>query len=118
MKKLLVIFYSIICITSYSQVTPIWDQGVPLCPNDPYITSLINKVGGQDLYSLDSISNKSKAKLFREIGFAFYDKGMYEEADWYLKKAKDYKEKVEIEKSEPQPSKEDVENMKKDLVLL
>jgi len=104
---------------SYSQQLEVtWDQGVPLCPEDKYITSLIGKLGNRPLSELDSLTDGTNMKIFREIGFAFYDKGMYDAADWYLKRAKNYKEKVEIEKSKPKPNEQDLKKMEADLKFL
>lgn len=119
MKKIvLILFYFFIVLNVFSQQAEvIWDQGVPLCPDDKYINSLTTKLG-DNLYFLDSISDNSNAKLFREIGFAFYDKGMHEAADWYFKKAKKYKEKVEIEKAKPKPTEDELKSMEADLNFL
>lgn len=119
MKKIILILFCFLLTTNlYSQQKEaIWDQGVPICPDDKYITSLISKLGNH-FYILDSISNNSNVKLFREIGFAFYDKGMYESADWYFKKAKSYKEKVELEKLNTKPIDAKLKNMEADLNFL
>jgi signal transduction histidine kinase len=104
---------------SYSQqLEPTWDQGVPLCPEDKYISGLIDKLGDRTLGELDSLTDGTNMKIFREIGFAFYDKGMYDAADWYLKRAKKYKERVEIEKAKPKPSEQDLKKMESDLKFL
>ena len=122
MKKILLFLTTFIfVVNSYSQLDATWDQGVPLCPEDKYITSLIDKLGNKNLTYLDSLSDQTNMKLFREIGFAFYDKGMYEAADWYLKRAKRYKEKVIAEKSQPkeqQSTPEEIQQIKKDLNFL
>ncbi len=122
MKKILLFLTTFIfVVNSYSQLDATWDQGVPLCPEDKYITSLIDKLGNKNLTYLDSLSDQTNMKLFREIGFAFYDKGMYEAADWYLKRAKRYKEKVIAEKSQPkeqQSTPEEIQQIKRDLNFL
>jgi signal transduction histidine kinase len=80
------------------QVTEaIWDQGVPICLDDPYITDLIDKVGFRELQKSKKEITKNEAKLCREIGVAFYNKGMYDAADWYLERVKEYVEIVELE---------------------
>jgi signal transduction histidine kinase len=80
------------------QVTEaIWDQGVPICLDDPYITDLIDKVGFRELQKSKKEITKNEAKLCREIGVAFYNKGMYDAADWYLERVKGYVEIVELE---------------------
>lgn len=78
----------------------VWDQGVPLLPDDPYVMSLINGLG-DSLREWDYVTTKSKAKICREIGLVFYDRGLYDAADWYLTKSKNYREEVEVEKGEP-----------------
>jgi len=122
MKKLLLFLTTFIfVVNSYSQLEATWDQGVPLCPEDKYISGLIDKLGNKNLTQLDSLTDNTNLKLFREIGFAFYDKGMYDAADFYLKRAKRYKEKVIIEKNKPKETEstpEDLQQMKKDLDFL
>jgi hypothetical protein len=125
MKKLLLFLTTFIfVVNSYSQLEATWDQGVPLCPEDKYISGLIDKLGNKNLTELDSLTDNTNLKLFREIGFAFYDKGMYDAADWYLKRAKRYKEKIIVEKTKdkeetkPEISQEDAKQMKKDLEFL
>lgn len=78
-------------------VEAIWDQGIPVCPEDKYITSLIDKVGFDNLRARNKPINKEEAKLCREIGIAFYNRKMYEAADWYLARVRGYVEVVELE---------------------
>lgn len=120
MKKIytIIISFFFINVIYSQQLEATWDQGIPFCPEDKYISNLIDKLGDGTLKSSDSITDASNLKIFREIGFAFYDKGMYEAADWYLKRAKKYKEKVEIEKSKPKPSEQDIKKMESDLKFL
>lgn len=68
-----------------------WDQGVPILPEDPHIMGLINQLG-DSLREWEVIETKSKAKICREIGLAFYDKGLYDAADFYLTKSRNFKE--------------------------
>ena len=68
-----------------------WDQGVPILPQDPHIMGLINQLG-DSLREWEVIETKSKAKICREIGLAFYDKGLYDAADFYLTKSRNFKE--------------------------
>lgn len=74
-----------------------WDQGVPVCPDDPYITGLISKLPWDSLMRERKKFTKSEAKTLREIGVAFYNRGMYNEADWYLNKVRGYVEVVELD---------------------
>jgi signal transduction histidine kinase len=78
----------------------VWDQGVPILPDDKYVMGLINELG-DSLRDWDYVTTKSKAKVCREIGLVFYDRGLYDAADWYLTKSKNYREEAVIEKTEP-----------------
>jgi signal transduction histidine kinase len=129
MRKILSLFLIIVIYTSsFSQeirknkADAVWDQGIPVCPEDQYISGLIEKLGGDSLLSWEIVTSKSKAKVCREIGIAFYDKGMYDAADWYLTKSRNYKEESVIEEQvelkTPKPSLQDIENMKADLKFL
>lgn len=75
----------------------VWDQGAPICPDDPYITGLISKLSADCLSENKKRFSKEEAKTLREIGVAFYNKGMYTEADWYLNKVRGYVEVVELD---------------------
>jgi signal transduction histidine kinase len=57
-------------------------ENIPTCPEDTYITKLIKKLD----YEPNKKLTKEQSKLCREIGIAFYNKGMYDESDWYLEK--------------------------------
>lgn len=57
-------------------------ENTPTCPEDTYITKLIKKLD----YEPNKKLSKEQSKLCREIGIAFYNKGMYDESDWYLEK--------------------------------
>jgi len=103
MKKIISFILILITVSLYSQnkfVETDWDQGIPVMPSDPYITGLINELGGDSIGKWESVTNKSKAKICREIGLAFYYKGMYDGADFYLKKSKDFKEEAKREEKE------------------
>lgn len=89
MKKLLVILSLLFYFTSQAQEA-VWDQGIPLCPDNNYITELSNKV---DLARLrDSINSLDtwEIEICREIGLSFYDIGLKDEAEWYLSRSKEY----------------------------
>jgi K+-sensing histidine kinase KdpD len=108
MKKivlLVVILFSFQSFSTAQGITPnkksiveaVWDQGIPVCPDDKYISSLIDKVGFDNLRNNKKPIDKNEAKLCREIGIAFYNRGMYEAADWYLERVRGYVEVVELE---------------------
>jgi len=73
------------------------DNGYPTCPSDPYITKLIKKLEVSPK-NLDSKNiTKEQSKLCREIGVAFYNKGMYDESNWYLEKVESKLEVINLE---------------------
>lgn len=75
------------------------DNGYPTCPSDPNITRLIKKLEVNPK-TLDSKNiTKEQSKLCREIGVAFYNKGMYDESNWYLEKVES---KIELVNLEPE----------------
>jgi signal transduction histidine kinase len=89
-----------------------WDQGVPVLPEDPYVMGLIDKIGFDNLRKTKKNISKEEAKICRELGVSFYDKGMYDAADWYLERVKGYTEVVELEpevvfeQPKPEPKEE------------
>lgn len=90
----------------------VWDQGVPFLPEDEYITELTNQLTFDSLLLNNKNTDKKSVKLCREIGIALYNRGFYNEADWYLSRVKDYVEYVGIEpeKKEKEEVKEEPEN--------
>lgn len=104
-KLLLLILFSFIGFTNINAQTTtknkssqvVWNQGVPTCPDDEYITGLINSIGVNNLLKPKKSISKFEVKLCREIGIAFNKKGLYDEADWYLERSKGYVEVVELE---------------------
>jgi len=122
----LLFFVSLFFSNCYSQslskskensIDATWDQGVPLCPEDPYIMSLIDKIGYSNLISDEKIVTKGDAKLCREIGIAFYNRGMYDAADWYLTRVKGYVEVqgIDLEVVNLQEAREEIkEEVKKE----
>ena len=74
-----------------------WDQGVPIHPTDFYVQSLINSLDSRILSDSTFPITKNDAVICREIAIAFYNRGMYDSADWYLNRAKSYVEVVEIQ---------------------
>jgi signal transduction histidine kinase len=73
----------------------IWDQGVPVLPEDETIMDLISKLNPEAIEDVNSITPE-QARLFRELGVEFYNKGLYQEADFYLSKIKNYSEKKKV----------------------
>ena len=74
-----------------------WDQGAPIDTADFYIESLISKIDQRILLNTSLPITKKDAVLCREVAIAFYNRGVYDAADWYLARAKDYVEIVEIQ---------------------
>jgi signal transduction histidine kinase len=72
-------------------------QGVPTCPNDSKITELINKVGVDNLLKPKKNMTKTETNLCREVGVLLNKKELYDAADWYLERSKNYVEVVELE---------------------
>jgi len=70
----------------------VWDQGVPLLPEDENITILIQQLNPVSLENVDKMTTE-QIRLYRELGVEFYNKGLYQEADFYLSKIKKYSEK-------------------------
>lgn len=105
MKKIFLVLFVVLPIFNFSQNTlpqksdGWWDQGVPVMPDDPYIMSLINELG-DSLREWDYVKTGSKAKICREIGLAFYDRGLYDAADFYLTRSKNFRQEAKVEKVE------------------
>ncbi len=138
MKNLLLITFLIISSFGFSQIKEIreqnieanWDQGVPYLIEDPYITSLTDQLTFDSLLINNKHKDKNSVKLCREIGIAFYNRGIYDAADWYLSRVKDYVEYVEVEpekkeieikipeQAQPTTNPNELESMKKDQELL
>jgi signal transduction histidine kinase len=135
MRKLLLFLFIFCSFLSYSQLKEIreqkleadWDQGVPYLVDDPYITNLTDQLTFDSILINNRHNDKKSVKLCREIGIAFYNRGMYDAADWYLSRVKDYveyvevepeKKEVEIKTSEPVTNPNELESMKKDQELL
>jgi len=105
MKKItLFILLTLFTFVSFSQnlkntnkAEAVWYQGVPFCPEDKYINNLIDKLSFDSLLINNGPVDKDKAKLCREIGIAFYNRGMYDAAEWYFDRVKTYVEVVELE---------------------
>jgi len=111
------LYSTILFSQKQSNVESIWDQGVPILPSDPYIMGLINQLG-DSLREWDYVSTKSKAQVCREIGLAFYDRGLYDAADFYLVKSKNFKEIVKVEKTEPKITENELKSLESDKNIL
>ena len=99
-----------------------WDQGVPIMPSDSYISKSIATINLNEVKDSINLSESTKS-ICREIGLAFYDKGYFEEAEWYLSRSKGFhfyfqwhKIKITKEKENPKDkiSKEDSESLASD----
>lgn len=66
----------------------VWDQGVPVCPEDEYISSLIEKIDISTVRDSANLSPEVRA-LCCEIGLAFYSRAEYDAANWYLERSTD-----------------------------
>ncbi len=73
-----------------------WDQGVPLLPDDERVTELFSQLDEKSFEKKITNLTKEEVRIFRELGIEFYNKGLYQEADFYLSKIKDYSEKRNI----------------------
>lgn len=115
----------------------IWDQGIPFCPDDEYIVSLIESV---DIIKLrDSKDHDLSAEekgICIEIGLAFFAKGEYEVANWYFNRVLDWTarpiesktsadreyvyliKEVPVIVESPKSEENELVEMKKDLALL
>jgi signal transduction histidine kinase len=80
MKNLLITLIFLGIFTSFNVSSQ--NENIPTYPEDTYITKLIKKLD----YEPNKKLTKEQSKLCREIGIAFYNKGMYDESDWYLEK--------------------------------
>jgi signal transduction histidine kinase len=139
-KIFLLLLFNLIFSSSFSQnlknnneKEALWDQGIPFCPEDPYISGLIDKLSFDSLLINKINVDKNKAKICREIGIAFYNRGMYDAAEWYFDRVKNYVEVIQLEpekvfgkvedtkKEEPKKdelSESDIASMKSDISFL
>jgi len=97
MKNLIMIGFLFICLFSFSQDKMKWDLPAT---NDVEITNLINKLDKNNLKS-GKIS-KEDSKIYKEIGKILYNRGKYEEADYYLAKSRGYVEILQVKEVEPE----------------
>lgn len=96
MKNLLLILIFLGVFTTFNVSSQ--TENIPTCPEDTYITKLIKKLD----YEPNKKLTKDQSKLCREIGIAFYNKGMYDESDWYLEKVDGY---IDVEVMDIEPEK-------------
>lgn len=75
-------------INSYEAV---WDQGLPILLEDENIMNLIKKIDDKSIDDVNKMTD-DQVRLYRELGVEFYNKGLYQEADFYLSKIKNYSE--------------------------
>lgn len=71
----------------------VWDNGVPIIPDDDRIMNLVYQLNESQMSDVTKLT-KEQVRIYRELGLEFYSKGMYQEADFYLSKIKDYKDKT------------------------
>lgn len=94
----LILLLSLFTMVSYSQtkdnkittqsVESVWDQGIPLCPDDDYINTLMDKI---DIYrikdSRTSDLTPEETSICLEIGLAFYSRKEFDAANWWFNKS-------------------------------
>lgn len=97
MKNLIMIGFLFICLFSFSQEKMKWDLPAT---NDVEIINLINKLDKNNLKS-EKIS-KEDSKIYKEIGKILYNRGKYEEADYYLAKSRGYVEILQVKEVKPE----------------
>ncbi len=123
MKNLILFIFLFISTNLSSQNKMKWNLPAT---NDVEITNLLNKLDQNNLKS-DRIS-KEDAKIYKEIGKILYERGKYEEADFYLVKSRGYVEVLDVKMIDPekvfddQPKVEEpiaeIESLKKDKEFL
>jgi hypothetical protein len=115
MKNLLIVLIFLGVFTTFNVSSQ--TNNLPTCPEDTYITKLIKKLD----YEPNKKLTKDQSKLCREIGIAFYNKGMYDESDWYLEKVDGHIDvdvvDIEPEKVFEQPKEEVKEELSKSDLL-
>jgi signal transduction histidine kinase len=77
----------------------VWDQGLPILPDDETIMNLIEKLDNKNITDVNKITTE-QVRLYRELGIEFYNKGLYQEADFYLSKIKNYSDKKRVKLKE------------------
>lgn len=77
----------------------VWDQGLPILPDDETIMDLVYKLNSESLEDVNKITPE-QVRLYRELGIEFYNKGLYQEADFYLSKIKNYSDKKRVKLKE------------------
>lgn len=78
-------------INKQNQEEAVWDNGVPILPDDNNVMELVSELKEEGIKDVNKLTNE-QVKIYRELGLEFYNKGMYEEADFYLSKIKNYTE--------------------------
>ncbi len=104
MKNVILIVFLFICLISFSQEKMKWDLPVT---NDVEITNLIDKLDKNNIKS--GRISKQDSKIYKEIGKILYNRGKYEEADYYLAKSRGYVEVLEVKEVEPEKVFDQVE---------
>ena len=93
MKRLnlfiIILFLTSGAIKSQLKDDVVWRQGIPLMVSDEYVVKTISTINIDELTGGKPITETTKS-ICREIGLIFYDKGYFQEAEWYLSKSKGY----------------------------
>lgn len=79
-----------------NQEEAVWDNGIPILPDDDRIMNLIYQLNQEAINDPNKLT-KEQVRIYRELGVEFYNKGMYQEADFYLSKIKNYTETKHVQ---------------------
>lgn len=88
-----------VILNKKNQFEAVWDQGVPILLDDENIMSLVYQLDADALKDVSKMTDE-QVRIYRELGVEFYNKGMYQEADFYLSKIKKYSTKKQIKLKE------------------
>jgi signal transduction histidine kinase len=103
-------------INKQSQQEAFWDNGIPIMPEDENVMGLITELNEDAIKDVNKLT-KDQVRIYRELGLEFYNKGMYEEADFYLSKIKNYTETKHVKLKEvfKEDNSETIKKIKEDL---
>ena len=99
-----------------NQEEAVWDNGVPIIPDDENVMNLVTELNEEGIKDVNKLT-KDQVRIYRELGLEFYNKGMYEEADFYLSKIKNYTETKHVKLKEvfKDDNSETIKKIKDDL---
>lgn len=80
-----------IIVNKINEQEATWDNGIPIIPDDERIMDLIYQLDQEAITDVKKLT-KDQVRIYRELGVEFYNKGMYQEADFYLSKIKNFTE--------------------------